>query len=246
MASLAGKIALVTGAARGIGLAVARKFVQEGAKVVLADIRPEGRERAAELGANAAFVLHDVRKAERWDEAVAETRSLFGPVSVLVNNAAIASFMPTHKCTEQHYREVIEANQLSVLFGIQAVIRTMREAGGGSIINTSSTAGIVGSPASIAYVAAKWAVTGMTKAAAIDLASFGIRVNSVHPGPVETPMLKEAEAAGLDLSAFNTALPLARLAQPRELAGVYAFLASDEASFCTGACFVVDGGVTAS
>jgi 3alpha(or 20beta)-hydroxysteroid dehydrogenase len=246
MALLEGKIAIVTGAARGIGLAIARKFVNEGAKVVLTDVLPEAGARAAELGPNAAFLIHDVTKAKRWDEVVAETRSLFGPVSVLVNNAAIPSFAPTGKCTEEHYRRVIEVNQLSVLLGIQAVIETMRQTGGGSIVNTSSTAGLVGAPTSIAYVASKFAVTGMTKAAAIDLGQYGIRVNSVHPGPVATPMLKDAQAAGLNFSSFNGTFPMARLAEPRELAGIYAFLASDESSFCTGACFVVDGGVTAA
>jgi 3alpha(or 20beta)-hydroxysteroid dehydrogenase len=246
MASLDGKIAIVTGAARGIGLAIAQKFLGEGAKVVLTDILEEGKTRAAELGTNAAFLIHDVTKQQRWDEVVAETRLRFGPVSVLVNNAGVTSFRPAEDCTEEHYRRIIEVNQMSVFFGLHAVIPTMRRAGGGSIVNTSSTAGLVGAPTSIAYVASKFAVTGMTKAAALDLGKYGIRVNSVHPGLVATSMMAEARAEGLDSSVFVGALPISRPAEPREIAEIYAFLASDAASFCTGASFAVDGGMTAA
>ena len=246
MTLLSGKIAIVTGAARGIGLAIAKKFIEEGAKVVLTDVLDLGEVRAAELGENAAFLIHDVTQPERWAEVVSETHSRFGPVSVLINNAGISSLTPTENCTEKEYRRVVEVNQMSVFFGMKAVIETMRQAGGGSIVNTSSTAGIVGAPMSIGYVASKFAVTGMTKAAALDLGKYGIRVNSVHPGVVASPMMLEVLSEGLDPSQILANLPIPRPAEPREIAGIYAFLASDEASFCTGSVYTVDGGLTAA
>jgi 3alpha(or 20beta)-hydroxysteroid dehydrogenase len=246
MALLTGKIAIVTGAARGIGLAIARKFVAEGAKVVLTDIREEGRAHAAELGEHATFLAHDVTQPARWTEVVAETRAHFGPVSVLVNNAGLSSVVLPEDWTEKEYRRIVEINQMSVFFGMHAVRGTMRERGGGSIINTSSVAGLVGAPASIPYVAAKFAVTGMTKAAALDLGKFGIRVNAVHPGMVATPLVMEMKAQGVDPASFIAHAPIPRPAEPRELAEVYAFLASDAASYISGASVPVDGGLTAA
>jgi 3alpha(or 20beta)-hydroxysteroid dehydrogenase len=241
--ALLGKVAIVTGAARGIGLAIARKFIAEGAKVVLTDIREEGRAHAAELAEHAIFLAHDVTRPECWTEVVAATRARFGPVSVLVNNAGIASTMQPEEWSEKEYRRVVEVNQVSVFFGMRAVLETMRERGGGSIINTSSVAGLVGVPGTLAYVAAKFAVTGMTKAAALDLGKYGIRVNSIHPGTVDTPMM---QATGFDPTPFLAGLPIPRAALSHELAEVYAFLASDASSYCTGASFPVDGGWTAA
>jgi 3alpha(or 20beta)-hydroxysteroid dehydrogenase len=246
MASLEGKVAIVTGAARGIGLEIAREFVEKKAKVLLTDIVEDGRTRASDLGDGAAFHVHDVTRPEQWADVVEDAISRFGPVTVLVNNAGISDFTATEECTEAHYRRIIEVDQVSVFLGMKAVIATMREAGGGSIINTSSTAGFVGAAGSISYVAAKFAVTGMTKAAALDLGKFGIRVNSVHPGIVETSMMAAAIERGMDPSAALHHLPINRPAVPREIAEMYAFLASDAAAFCTGASFVVDGGLTAS
>jgi 3alpha(or 20beta)-hydroxysteroid dehydrogenase len=246
MSSLKGKVAIVTGSSRGIGLAIARKFIEEEAKVIMTDIADEGEARAAELGANATFIRHDVTSAGRWSEVVAQGVAHFGDVSVLVNNAGISDFNAIDDCSEDRYRRLVEVNQMSVFLGMKAVIAVMRKAGGGSIINTSSTAGLFGAPASIGYVASKFAVTGMTKAAALDLGKFGIRVNSVHPGPVATAMMAEARAGGIDIEPALRGLPIGRAAQPVELAGVYAFLASDAASYCTGSCFTVDGGLTAA
>lgn len=239
---LAGKVALITGAARGQGEAEARRFVAEGARVLLTDVLDDlGEQVAAGLGDAAAYRHLDVTSEDDWTAAVAEAEALFGPVSVLVNNAGILDFAPVHRQDVARFRAVLEVNLVGALVGMKAVTPSMRRAGGGSIINISSNAGIVGLPSAGAYVASKWALRGLSKTAAMDLGPLGIRVNSVHPGGVRTPMVDFAT----EDSTWARKLPLGRMGEPDEIANVVTFLASDEAAYVTGAEWSVDGGATA-
>lgn len=246
MGRVAGKVALVTGAARGMGAAHARRLVEEGARVMLTDILAEELARtAAELGENAAFLVHDVTSAAEWDAAVAATETTFGPISILVNNAGILG--KVGKLTdlpEADFRKVIDVNLVSVFLGTKAVVGSMRRAGGGSIINISSIGGLVGAPGAAAYISAKFAVRGLTKTAAIDLAPDRIRVNSIHPGWIDTEMTKpEAGHEEAVKAAMALTLP-GRAGRPEEVANVMLMLASDEAAFMTGSELVIDGGMT--
>jgi 3alpha(or 20beta)-hydroxysteroid dehydrogenase len=244
---LAGRVALISGAARGQGAAEARLFSAEGAAVVVADVlAAEGRALAAELGSSAAFCALDVRDQSAWREAVAFAESMFGPVDILVNNAAVTGGGGVVDVTVESYLDTIAVNQLGCLLGMQSVAPSMQRAGGGSIVNVSSTSGLIAYTGAIAYVASKWAVRGMTKAAALDLAPFGIRVNSIHPGPVDTPMIHPSGMGDGEFQAlWRTVVPLARAAQPIEIARVALFLASSDSSYMTGAELAVDGGRTA-
>jgi 3alpha(or 20beta)-hydroxysteroid dehydrogenase len=248
MDRLKGSVALITGAARGQGEAEARLFVEEGAKVVLADVRDDlGRALAAELGHDTLYTHLDVSDQEDWTTAMASAVAHFGPVDVLVNNAGIARYSPIADCSLGDYLDVIHVNQVGAFLGMRAVIPVMTERGGGSIVNISSTSGLVGAAGTVAYTASKFAVRGMTKTAALELAPVGIRVNSVHPGGVDTPMLKpdELEGAEIGLDEFVASVPMGRLADPKELAQLVLFLASSESSYCTGSEFIADGGLTA-
>lgn len=244
-----GKIAIITGAARGMGAAHARRLHSEGAIVVATDIREEeGRALAEECGANFAFLQHDVADRGRWDDIVRETEDRFGPVSILVNNAGIPSFETLESASVDAYRRVIEINQFSIFYGMQAIVPSMRRAGGGTIINVSSTLGMIAAPGVFPYVASKWAIRGMTKAAALELAADRIRVNSVHPGAIETPAFLEAvgsDPGAMDALVGGGKVPFARVAAADEVSGIVAFLASDDSSYCTGCEYVVDGGLTA-
>lgn len=241
---VAGKVAVVTGAARGMGAAFARCLVAEGAKVMLTDVLDaEGREVAQALGDNARFLHHDVTREAEWWQVIAKTEAAFGPVSVLVNNAGIVAIAPTETLSEADYRRVVDVNQASVFLGMKTALPSLKRAGGGSIINLSSVCGIVGTPQTLAYTASKFAVRGMTKAAAIEFAPFRIRVNSIHPGGIRTPMTTPAPGAE-DLSLTVALLqPAARMGEAAEVAAIVLLLASDEAAFATGVEFVVDGGM---
>lgn len=248
---LAGKVALITGGARGQGAAEARLFVEEGARVVISDVRTDDGEAVAkELGDVAVFFQHDVGSASDWAGAVAGATELFGGVDVLVNNAAVFRPTPIVSTTADEYMEIIRINQLGVFLGMQAVVAPMRAAGGGSVINVSSIGGVRGTPAYIAYSASKFAVTGMTKTAALELAPHWIRVNSLHPGVIDTPMLRETLAdaglaAAMSDARIGKQIPIGTASQPEDVARLALFLASDESRHCTGAEFFVDGGLTA-
>ena len=240
-----GKIAIVTGAARGMGAAFARRLIDEGARVMLTDLLDEeGRATAKALGDNARFTHHDVTSEAEWLQVVAAAEAAFGPVSVLVNNAGISAGGPIETMEESYYRRVIDINQVSVFLGMKSIIPSMKRAGGGSIINISSIAGLVGNPGVLPYTASKFAVRGMTKSAAIELAPMNIRVNSIHPGIISTPMTTTLSINPDLIAQVAAGAPAGRAGQPDEVANVVLMLASDEARFSTGAEFVVDGGAT--
>jgi 3alpha(or 20beta)-hydroxysteroid dehydrogenase len=247
MNRLANKVAVITGAAQGMGAAHARRFVAEGAKVILTDINAEmGAALLRELGPNALFVAHDVTEPASWAQVIRQGEAKFGKINVLVNNAGIiGDIANTRSITDANYMKVIAVNQHGVFYGMQAVIPSMLQAGGGSIVNISSIAGIVachGAP-NVAYVASKFAVRGMTKFVATEYGRYNIRVNSVHPGFIKTPMMVAAtDAVGAGATAM---IPLARMAEPDEVSQLVVFLASDESSFITAEEHVIDGGMTA-
>ena len=243
MARLEEKVAIITGAARGMGAAHARRFVAEGAKVVLTDLNvEEGTALASELGENALFVEQNVTSADEWANVVAQAEKAFGPVNVLVNNAGISVSKSLLQMTEEEYRRIVDINQVSVFLGLKTVVPSMQKAGGGSIVNISSINGIVGG--AVGYTDTKFAVRGMTKAAAMECSHYGIRVNSVHPGVIETPMVTQGDAVEA-IKEFAKHIPLKRMAQPEEVTNLVLFLASDESSYSTGSEFIVDGGLTA-
>jgi 3alpha(or 20beta)-hydroxysteroid dehydrogenase len=246
MNRLDSKVAIVTGGAQGQGAAIARAYVAEGAKVVIADIAKErGQALADELGAAAHFVGHDVSDAAAWATLVEDTSTRFGPVNVLANNAGILRFGDIERMPAEEVELVWRVNQLGCFLGMQAVARTMRTNGGGSIINASSIEGLAGMAACTAYAATKWAIRGMTKCAAMELGPKGIRVNSVHPGMIDTPMTRvHGGDAAMEYGASK--VPLGRVGHPEDIAPVYVFLASDESSYLNGAEIAVDGGVTST
>lgn len=246
MSSLEGKVALITGAARGQGEAEARLFAERGAEVMICDVLDAEAQRvAADIGDAARFVHLDVSNADAWAAAVKATVDAFGKINVLINNAAIAGIKAFDEMTPEDYMKVININQLGVFLGMSAVAGAMKDAGGGSIINISSIAGIGGMPGGMAYCASKFAVRGMTKVAAMELGPHNIRVNSIHPGGVLTPMVTEAGLTGDNASNLFSGVPLGRISQPREMATLAAYLASDDSSYSTGSEFVADGGMTA-
>ncbi|GAA0310249.1 3alpha(or 20beta)-hydroxysteroid dehydrogenase [Gracilibacillus halotolerans] len=242
MGKLDGKVAIITGGARGMGAAHARLFIQEGAKVVIADIlQDEGQALAEELGDNAAFAGLDVTDAENWSTVIELTENTFGPINILVNNAGITMAKSIEEMTEEEYRRIVDINQVSVFLGMKAVVPSMKKTDNGSIVNISSINGLVGG--AIGYTDTKFAVRGMTKAAALNLSHYGIRVNSVHPGVIDTPMIHGDAKAQIE--EFAKHIPARRIAQPEEISNLVLYLASDDSSYSTGSEFVVDGGITA-
>lgn len=238
-----GKVAIVSGAAQGQGEAEARRFVAAGARVVLGDLNDEaGAAVAADLGDTARYVHLDVTEPELWRGAVAAAEEAFGPVNVLVNNAGILIFGPLQTLTGDEMRRSMEVNLMGTFHGMQAVYPSMKAAGGGSIVNISSYGGLTGLPMLGAYVASKFAVRGLTKTAAIDFGRAGIRVNSVHPGGVDTPMTQNPDGSASDQTSYTQSIPIKRHATVEEIASMVLFLASDESSYCTGSEFVIDGG----
>ena len=250
MDRLKGKVALISGAARGQGAAEARLFAGEGAKVVIGDVLDDQCNKTADQinlksGDNTAVGLHlDVTRAADWRSAVETCERHFGGLDVLVNNAGILNVKGIEDTSEEEWDSIVNINQKGVWLGMKAAVAAMRRRGGGSIINISSVYGIIGSPACAAYHGTKGAVRLLTKAAAVQYAPAKIRVNSVHPGPILTPML-EVMAPG-DVEAAINLTPMKRGAQPEEVGWCVVFLASDEASFVTGSELVVDGGWTAA
>jgi len=245
MGKLDGKVALITGAARGQGEAEARLFEAEGAKVVLGDVLDElGNAVARSIGAGAVYVHHDVSSEESWKAAVGAATSKWGRLDVLVNNAGILHVAAIAQIELADYMRIVNVNQVGCLLGMKHAIAPMAKAGGGSIVNISSTAGMEGQPGIAAYVSTKWAIRGMTKSAAIECGGLGIRVNSIHPGGINTDMGK-GETKGfeeIDTTAVYKKLPLGRIGEPIEVARLALFLASDDASYCTGGEYSVDGG----
>ena len=246
MGRLDGKVAIVSGAARGQGEAEARLFVAEGAKVVLGDVLDDvGAKVAESIGTDARYVHLDVSNPADWKAAVETAQSAFGKLNVLINNAGILKVGAIETQPLDEYLTVINVNQVGCFLGMQAVIPAMRAAGGGSIVNTSSVSGLIGTVGLAAYTASKFAIRGMTKVAAMELGHSNIRVNSVHPGGVDTAMLRMEEFDNIDDEAVYGAQPIPRVAQPEEIAKMMVFLASDDSSFSTGSEFVADGGYTA-
>jgi 3alpha(or 20beta)-hydroxysteroid dehydrogenase len=247
MGILDGKVAVVTGAARGQGEAAARTFHAEGAAVLLIDVNDAaGLAVAADLGERALYVSTDIRSTEAWKAAIAQAEESFGPVTVLLNDAAIVLPGTAEETTYDQFRELMDVNVWGSWLGMQHVIPSMRRAGGGSIVNVSSTGGLVGQGGAAGYTASKFAIRGLTKVAALELAP-DIRVNSLHPGWVDTPMVRDKSKTSDEefTGRLRPIVPMGRAAQPRELANAALFLASDLSSYLTGSELVVDGGRTA-
>jgi 3alpha(or 20beta)-hydroxysteroid dehydrogenase len=233
---LDGTAAIVTGGARGIGAAVVRTLVARGTRVLVTDVRDaEGEALAGELGERAAYQHLDVTDPADWESSVSAAEQRFGPVAVLVNNAGIVEFGTIEQQEIESFRRVLDVNLFGAWLGMRAVLPSLRRAGGGCVVNVSSTAGLIGYANLGAYVASKWGLRGLTKAAALELAPDGVRVCSVHPGPIRTPM-----TAGVDDSAA-AGQPIARFGEPDEVARMVRFVIA-EATYSTGSEFVVDGG----
>lgn len=238
MGRVDGKVALISGGARGMGAAHARALLAEGAQVVVGDILDDdGKALAEELGPAARFVHLDVTKPDQWKAAVATAVTQFGRLNVLVNNAGIVNGNTLQNFPLADWQQIIDINLTGTFLGMQAAVEPMIAAGGGSIINISSVEGLRGSPGLYGYVASKFGVRGLAKAAALELAPHNIRVNSIHPGLIRTPM-----TAGIPEDFLQ--IPLGRGAEPGEVSACVVYLASDESSYSTGGEFVVDGGLT--
>jgi 3alpha(or 20beta)-hydroxysteroid dehydrogenase len=246
MGRLDGKVAVISGAARGMGESTARLFVEEGAQVVLVDRRDDlGEALAISLGDAACYVPADVTDTEGWTRVAEAARQRFGGADVLVNNAGIIRVQPLLETDVALFRKVLDTNLVSAFLGIKAIVPLMVDRGGGAVVNVSSPQGLEGRENMAAYTASKFGVRGLTRTAAIELGPLGVRVNCVVPGPVRTAMTERKGWGDADYDRAYGSYPLGRMGQPREVAAVTLFLASDESSFCTGADFVADGGVLA-
>jgi 3alpha(or 20beta)-hydroxysteroid dehydrogenase len=239
MGRLNGKVAIISGGARGLGAANAGILAAEGANVVIADEHEtEGKELVKSLGSQGCFVFIDVADPSDWMKTVEIAENTFGRVNILVNNTGIENHAPFDEYTNQQFGESIEGNLYGTFYAMKAVIPSMKIAGSGSIINVSAVSGLQGYPRQPGYVASNWGVRGLTKSAALDLARYHIRVNSVHPGQILTPQTRSG-----DIETGHIAMH--RLGTPDEIARVVLFLASDESSFISGAEIAIDGGETA-
>lgn len=246
MGRLQGKVVLITGAARGQGEAEARLFVAEGARVVLGDVLDEeGAKVAASLGDAAVYAHLDVSREDDWQSFVSTALQRFSRVDGLVNNAGIMTAKPILEMDVADYRRVIEVNLVGCFLGIQAAGRAMRDGDGGSIVNVSSTAGFKAVPTAAGYVSSKFGIRGLTRTAAVELGRHGIRVNSLHPGGVDTEMARGFSKRKPGEKGPHDRLPLGRIGEPVEMARLALFLVSDESSYSTGSEFVADGGLLA-
>jgi 3alpha(or 20beta)-hydroxysteroid dehydrogenase len=246
MGRVDGKVVLVSGGARGQGEAEARLLVREGARVLIGDVQDEiGEKVAAGLGDAALYQRLDVRSARDWERAVAAAEHHFGRLDGLVNNAGISRAGSIEEMPLDDYLEVVNVNQVGCFLGMKTAIPALRRAGGGAIVNISSIAGLRGVAGMSAYCASKFAIRGMTKAAALELGHDGIRVNSVHPGTIDTPMVSGPEFANVDKAAYFRKQPVPRIGTSEEVASLVLYLISDESAFATGGEFVIDGGVMA-
>ncbi|GAB2855118.1 glucose 1-dehydrogenase [Actinocorallia aurea] len=245
MGRVQGRVAIVTGAARGMGACHARVLAAEGARVVLTDVDAAGAEVAAGIGDAALFVRHDVRSADDWARVVAAAEGAFGSVDILVNNAGTAVHEPIESMSEERFRREWEVNTLGVFLGMKAVAGPMARAGRGSIVNICSISSLVGEAGAVGYTASKFAAYGMTRVAAKEFGPKGIRVNSVHPGPIDTPMLHDAPGSEEAILMMKEMSPLGRIGAPEDVSAVVLFLASDDAGYVTGSGYVVDGGLLA-
>jgi 3alpha(or 20beta)-hydroxysteroid dehydrogenase len=246
---LAGKVVLVSGAGRGIGEAVARRLHRDGAAVVCGDIdETQVKTLSTSLGERVLAVGLDVRSEESWQSAVTQGTEEFGTLDGLVNNAGILKPMPLLMTSLEDFRSTIEVNEIGVFLGIRTVAPVLLEKGTGSIVNISSMLGLVAEPFSGAYTASKFAVNGLTKVAALEFASAGVRVNSVHPGYVGGTNMLSVENLGVEFTDVRDVnqIPLKRMGTPEDVADLVRFLISDESRYCTGAEFVIDGGLTAA
>ncbi len=243
MGRLEGKVCIITGAARGMGEATARLFAAEGARVILTDVlEAEGKSVAADIGENAEFHTLDVSNDQSWSEIVGAVQGKHGTIDVLINNAGLVHFTPIEHFNPDDAGKILGVNTVGPMLGAKNVVPVMKAAGKGSIVNISSVDGLRGCNGLTLYTASKWALRGLTKSLAYELGTSGVRVNSVHPGGVDTPM---GNARGLPPDQLNMAfrrVPLQRIGQPDEVAQASLFLASDEASYVTGAELAVDGG----
>ncbi|WP_157218945.1 SDR family NAD(P)-dependent oxidoreductase [Flavisphingomonas formosensis] len=243
MPSLDGKVAIITGGSRGQGAAEARLFLAEGASVVLTDLNPDGAALAEELGERAAFLTHDVADRAGWAKVVETAESRFGRIDILINNAGITGYEPIDQITPERMQRYMDIHVHGALYGIQAVLPAMRRQGG-AVVNVASTAALRGYPTYVGYGVSKWAMRGLTRYAAHDLVADGIRINTILPGGIDTPMLNQAEGAAL-IDAARNAVPMKRFGIAEEIARVALFLVSDASSYMTGAELVVDGGLNA-
>lgn len=248
MPRLDGKVALISGAARGQGAAEARLFVAEGARVVIGDVIDEqAEELAAELGAAATAVHLDVTEETDWSAAIEIARRTYGGLHVLVCNAGISPLpAPIVETTLEDYRRVVDVNQVGTFLGLRTAIPTLIESGGGSIVTVASVGGVQGVSGMAPYTSSKWAVRGLTRVAALELAAHGIRVNTVVPGSIDTAMMQPGFWGDLDLRPIMARTnPMGRVGHPEEVAELVCWLASDASSYCTGADFTIDGGYLA-
>ncbi|ROH93565.1 glucose 1-dehydrogenase [Stagnimonas aquatica] len=244
MGRLQGKVAIITGGARGMGAATVRLFVAEGAKVLIADVlEAEGQALAQELGANAAYLRHDVTDEASWQAVVAKAKADFGGIDVLVNNAGVLLFKTIQTTEKAEFERVININLIGTFLGTRIVGAELIAQGKGSIVNISSVDGMKAANGLGAYCASKWAVRGFTKVAAMEYGHKGVRVNSVHPGGVDTAMGNPYAEQKAEVNKRYTMVPLQRVGEPEEVARTSLFLASDDSSYLCGAEIAVDGGM---